>query len=192
MAWLTLIPAVTLCLTFPVGGLTEKNESVPHSPVSHQHGKNTTDLFVDYIFRKYSRDPIMMSFEGYEHLMENLDLGGIHIDHRVQNHLYNASAEFDLLHNDHMHQEEPEMSSEDEGDEHSSHTSGGPSNVHHQHALKKRGAETNKAHTDTHDHLFKKVGILPQSLNFTFILFYRWVYCRSSKRTIDANGPLVT
>ncbi|XP_060075954.1 zinc transporter ZIP10-like [Ylistrum balloti] len=64
----------------------------------------TVNSFVDYIILKYSTDANVLSFEGYEHLLESLNLGMIHTGHHVETHIKNPSKQFHDFHENHNHQ----------------------------------------------------------------------------------------
>ncbi|XP_061166818.1 zinc transporter ZIP6-like [Saccostrea echinata] len=58
-------------------------------------------MFIKHIFQKYGNES-MLSFEGFEHLYQNLEIGDIQITHPLNEHFQHA--DFVSLHSDHKHQ----------------------------------------------------------------------------------------
>ena len=114
-------------------------------------------FFIDIIFEKYGMDN-KMPFEALEHLLENVHLGKIEIDHNITAHITNTTM-FTKLHHDHQHQHIPkEHGHEDEDghdhntpDEHDHMTQG-----KHNHQIEatdshEKDANDNQGNGDKHD-----------------------------------------
>ncbi|XP_062578243.1 zinc transporter ZIP10-like isoform X2 [Saccostrea cucullata] len=67
----------------------------------NQNMSSIEKMFIKHIFQKYGNE-YFISFEGLEHLFQNLEIGDIQIAHDIKEHFKNAK--FVPLHSDHEHQ----------------------------------------------------------------------------------------
>ena len=71
--------------------------------------------YIRHLFRKYGNGHVM-TFEGFEHLLIQLGLGEIHIDHDIKSHYH--GTEFVHMHSNHNHNVENHDEHEHSSDDH--------------------------------------------------------------------------
>ena len=115
---------------------TESHEAHQHHNLTAEHLDENSDhthhSFLHKIFEKYGKNGVM-TFEGFEHLLESLGLGHVVIsDHDIHDH-FDPHSGFKDLHPDHNHTAygNDSSSSQIHGDSHDHHEEHDNHNHHH-------------------------------------------------------------
>ena len=115
-------------------------------PPSREYGvKEKSKLFMQDIFKRYGKNGVM-TYEGFEHLLQNLGIGNLHIhDHDIHDH-YDDKNEFRTLHEDHDHEPVDRHDHLHNSDEHTD-------DHNHDHEHDHQNHDHDHEHTNSEQHL---------------------------------------